>query len=451
MSGVSGPAKPIDPSAPFWDEKVETLPREALRALQLARLQWQVQRCWDSSAFYRERLRAAGVEPGAIRSLDDLRHIPIVTKQELRDEQLAHPPFGRYTVADPSTWAELHPSTGTTGEPVNTIWSRSDVDNITSFTARTMWSFGVRPNDIVQNGFSYGLWVAGMSTHYAAQRMGCFTIPIGAAMTNRQIDYLLRPGSTVLLATPSFALHIAEALQERGVSPDDLPLRIGAFGGEGGTENQATRGKIERGLGIQAYDYFGLAEIGPTFASESVAKSGLIWAEDHHIVEVVDPETRQPLPEGELGVVVITHLSREATPMLRYWTNDYARLTSEPSPCGRTHARSPGGILGRHDDLVIYRGAKFYPLQVEKVVRSIPELSDEFRIELAVRQPQGTDVVTVVVESAADADQVALHDRLRHDLREELLVTPEVRIVAPGTLERTTFKAKRLLDLRPRD
>lgn len=433
---------------PYWDEKIETLPRDSLRQLQLSRLQWQVQRCWDSSEFYRERLQRGGVTPADIKTLDDVRRIPVVTKQELRDEQLAHPPFGRYTVAPRETWRELHPSTGTTGEPVNTIWSRADTDNITSFTARTMWSFGVRPGDIVQNAFSYGLWVAGMSVHYAALRIGCFTIPIGAALTNRQIDYLQRPGSTVLLATPSYALHIAEALRERGIDPNDIPLRIGAFGGEAGTENPSTRSKIELGLGIDAYDYYGLAEIGPTFASECWAKAGLHWAEDHHLVEIVDPDTQEPVPEGEVGVVVITHLTREATPMLRYWTNDYARLTTEPCVCGRTHARSPGGILGRHDDLIIYRGAKFYPVQVEKVVRSFRELTDEFRIELSTRQPEGSTMVTVIAEVVGDTADEELTARLRRALREELLCTPEVRLVAAGTLERTTFKAKRIVDLR---
>jgi phenylacetate-CoA ligase len=436
------------PDRSFWDEKIETLSRQALGQLQLGRLQWQVRRCWEGSEFYRERLRGAGIEPGDVQSLDDLRRIPCVTKQELRDEQLAHPPFGRYTVAPPATWRELHPSTGTTGEPVNTIWSEADCENITSFTARTMWSFGVRPGDVVQNAFSYGLWVAGMSVHYAARRLGCFTIPIGAALTNRQIDYLQQPGATVLLATPSYALHIAEALRERGVSPDDLPLRLGCFGGEAGAENPSTRAKIEQGLGIDAFDYYGLAEIGPTFASECWTKSGLHWAEDHHLVEIVDPASGEPMREGEVGVVVITHLTREATPMLRYWTNDYARLTTAGCECGRTHARSPGGILGRHDDLVIYRGAKFYPDQVEKVVRSFAELSDEFRIELSERQPQGAEVVTVVAEAHPGTDQEAVTSRLRQALRDELLCSPELRLVPAGSLERTTFKAKRIVDLR---
>ncbi len=439
----------IDPRAEFWDEKIETISRDELANLQLQKLQWQVQRCWDGSEFYRARLEQVGATPSDIQSLDDVRKIPIVTKQQLRDEQLAHPPYGRYTVGARANWSELHPSTGTTGVPVSTIWSQADCENITQFTARTMWSFGVRPGAIVQNAFAYGLWVAGMSVHYAAKRMGCFVIPIGAALTNRQIDYLLA-GSTVLLATPSYALHIAEALREHGVAPDDITLELGCFGGEAGTENASTRGKIERGLGIDAYDYYGLAEIGPTFASECVAKVGIHWAEDHHLIEIINPDTMEPCAEGEIGVVVITHLSREATPMLRYWSNDYARYTSARCDCGRTHGRSLGGIMGRHDDLVIYRGAKFYPVQVEKVVRSFGELSDEFRIELARDENVGTDRCTVVAEVNQVSDESVLA-RLRSALREELLVTPDIRLEQFGTLERTTFKAQRIVDLRPKN
>ena len=314
-----------------------------------------------------------------------------------------------------------------------------------------MWSFGVRPGDIIQNGFSYGLWVAGMSTHYAAERIGCFVIPIGASMTGRQIDYLLNPGSTVLLCTPSFALHIAENLRERGISPRKLSLRLGSFGGEGGTETQATRRKIEEGLGIDAYDYYGLAEIGPTFASECAAKAGLHFAEDHYVIEIINPDTRERCSEGEMGVLVITHLTREATPMLRYWTNDYARYDSSRCSCGRTHGRAVSGILGRADDMVIYRGAKFYPVQVEKVVRGYRDLGDEFLIEITRDESTFSDVCTIVAECLTpDMDRAALKNRLQKDLKEELLVTPEIRIENFGTLERTTFKAKRIADKRPK-
>lgn len=435
---------------PFWDPKVERLPRQEIEALQLARLRWQVVRCYGESPFYRERFDRAGVRPEHLRNLADLRHFPFVTKQELRDEQAAHPPSGRHVVAPRSSWRELHPSTGTTGVPVNTIWSAKDVEVIADHTARTMWSFGVRPGDIVQNAFAYGLWVAGLAVHYACARIGCFVIPIGAGSTARQVDYLVSPGSTVLLATPSFAIHIAEHLRDRGISPDDIPLRAGCFGGEPGAEVASTRARIERGLGIDCYDYFGLGEIAPTFASECTEKNGLHYAEDHYLAEIVDPETREVLPPGEVGILVLTALTREASPMIRYWTNDYARLDLEPCPCGRTHARFPGGILGRADDLIIYRGAKFYPIQVEGVVRSFPELTDEFRVELSTDEREGTDQVTVVVETAGE-DGPGLRERIRRALREALGVTPDVRLVAPGTLERTVFKARRTVDLRQRN
>lgn len=440
----------ITSSTPFWDPEVEALSGPQLQALQLERLRWQLQRCYRDSPFYRERFDRAGVHPDRLRRPEDLRHFPFVTKQELRDEQAANPPFGRYTIAAPASWRELHPSTGTTGVPVNTIWSARDVEVITGHTARTMWSFGVRPGDIVQNAFAYGLWVAGLAVHYAAAQIGCFTIPIGAGSTARQVDYLVSPGSTVLLATPSFAIHIAEHLKERAIGVDDIRLRIGCFGGEPGAEVAATRARIERSLGIDCYDYYGLGEIAPTFASECTEKNGLHIAEDHYLAEIVDPETKEVLPAGETGILVLTHLTREATPMIRYWTNDYARLDPEPCPCGRTHARLPGGILGRADDLIIYKGAKFYPIQVEGVVRAFPDLTDEFRIELTTDEREGTDRVTVVVEHVT-AEVLTLRDRVGRALREALGVTPEVRLVDSGTLERTVFKARRVVDLRRRD
>jgi len=434
--------------ASFWDEPAETMSRDALRQLQRRRLGWQVARCHAASDLYRAKFREAGAEPGDIRGPEDLARLPVVTKEELRADQAAHPPFGTFFVAEPPTWRELHPSTGTTGVPVSTIWSAEDVATITDFTARTMWSFGVRSTDVVQNAFAYGLWVAGMSVHYAIARLGCLVVATGTGVTtDRQIEYFRLARPTVFLATPSYALHIAERLRERGIEPGSLALRLGAFGGEPGTETPTTRAKIESGLGIDAFDYYGLAEVGPTFASECSAKTGIHVAEDHILVECVDPDTRRPVPDGELGVLVFTHLTREATPMLRYWSNDYARLSTARCPCGRTHARAVGGILGRHDDLLVFKGAKFYPIQVEKVVRGLAPLADEFRIE--VRRQRGGSMVetcTVVAECVA-APPAGLEGRLQQALRAELGVTPAIRLEPYGTLERTTFKAKRIVEL----
>jgi len=436
----------------FYEAATETMDREELERLQLERLKWQVKRCYEGSEFYRQRFSQIGLKPEDIKSLSDFEGIPPVTKGELREEQTNHLPLGRYTIAPPKDWRELHPSTGTTGVPVNTIWTERDIENITVWTARTMWMPGIRPGDIIQNSFAYGLWVAGMSSHYAAKRLGCLVLPIGATNTERQIEYLQRPGSTVILATPSYALYLAERLRQRGISPDQIPLRIGMFGGEGGAETPSTRRKIEEGLGIDSYDYYGLAEIGPTIAAECEQKDGIHWVEDHVLVEIVDKDTKKRCSHGEIGVLVLTHLTKEATPLLRYWTNDYARLVSDKCSCGRTLARSPGGILGRADDMIIYKGENFYPLQVEKVARSFPELSAEYLIRITTNEQTGADVVTVVVEYVKqEAVTEEFKSRLKRALREELLVTPEVEIAKPGTLARTEFKAKRIEDVRKKD
>jgi phenylacetate-CoA ligase len=429
-----------------WDP-VETASRDELVELQVKRLRWQVKRCFASSALYQRKLKEAGAEPEDIRSPNDLTRLPVVTKEELRDDQAASPPFGSIAVAPESDWREVHPSTGTTGQPVNTLWTAADVLTITDFTVRTLVQAGVRPGDVLQNAFAYGLWVAGMSCHYAAARLGCLVVPTGASVSSdKQIEFLLTAGSTALCATPSYAMHIGEVLAARGIPAGELSLRVGLFGGEPGAENPATRTAIESALGLSAHDYYGLAEVGPTFASECEAKEGLHFAEDHVLVEALDPLTRKPVAEGELGVLVFTHLTREGTPVLRYWSNDYARLSHEPCACGRTHARALGGIVGRHDDLIIFKGAKFYPLQVEKVIRSFAGLSNEFRIEIERRGDESVvDTCTVVAEHSGQPN-AAVDGDLRRALRAELGVGVGVRLEALGSLERTTFKAKRIVE-----
>ena len=434
----------------YYDPEIETMDREELEALQLHKLKLQLRRCYRGSEFYREKYKGSGVKPDDIRSLDDVSCLPFVTKPELREEQELYPNFGRYTVALPESWAELHPSPGTTGTPVNIIWSHEDVRQISRWTARTMWNFGVRPGDIIQNGFAYGIWVAGISIHYASRELGCFLIPAGASKTGRQIDYLLNPGSTILIGTPSYALFISEQLRQRGVSPEDIPLKIGCFGGEAGAEVPATRQKIEERLGIEAYDYYGLVEIGPTIASECTQKAGIHWIEDHLLVEVIHPETKKPCDPGEVGVLVITHLTKEATPMIRFWTDDLATLDKRKCRCGRTHARSLGGILGRITDRIVYGGTQLFPSQIENVVRRFPELSDEFFVELSTDLKSGSDICTLIVECLKEEDASTVAPHLKEGLREECRVTPEIQFVPLGTLKRTTFKAKRVIDKRER-
>lgn len=424
--------------AAYWEAELETLPRRQLEMLQLERLRFQLERLYQGSPFFREKW--GGIKP-QVRHLEDLARLPLVTKADLREEQKRHPPLGRYTLSPQDRWREYHPSSGTTGLPVGTVWSDRDVENIAQVTARTLFAYGLRPGETLLNGFSYGLWVAGMAVHYAAARLGLFILPVGAGQTERHLEAMARFKPKALTATPSFGLYLAETLKEKGL---ESPLAIGAFGGEAGTENPATRRRLEEALGIRAYDYYGLAEMGPTFAGECEAQSGLHFAEDHYLVEVVDPETKELVSEGEVGVLVLTHLTREATPLVRYYTGDLARLSKEPCVCGRTHLRAVGGILGRADDLVIYRGAKFYPTQVEEVVRRFPELSSEYRIE--VREAHGVvREVTVVVELVRPEVGEGVVEALRRSLKESLGVTPAVCLEATGTLERTAFKAKRLV------
>ncbi|MDP6618853.1 MAG: phenylacetate--CoA ligase family protein, partial [Nitrospinota bacterium] len=381
----------------------------------------------------------------------DIRRFPITYKSDLRAEQEAHPYFGRIPICEAGERREMHPSTGTTGRPVNTIWTRSDIDYFTDMGARVYRGMGVRAGDIIQNALSQGLWAGGISVQYFGFALDCFVIPVGASMTDRQIDFLLNLKTTVLVATPSFALYLSEQLRERGHSTDDLALRVGIFGGEAGTALPATRGLLEERLGLDAYDYYALTEIGASFTGECRAKAGIHWWEDYHLFEVLDPESLEAVPEGETGALVVTHLDREGFPLIRYWTGDFIQMTAEPCPCRRTHIRSPGGIRGRADDMVIFAGANFHPAQVEQAVRSFPELSAEYHILLDHDAERRRDTCVVQVESQEplpDAEAGNLRDQLVRALREALLFRPDVEFLPPGSLERTTFKARRVTDHR---
>lgn len=421
-------------------DPVETLPREELLALQRSRAVTMVRALAAGSPFYRAKWAASGVEPGDIQTLEDFYRLPLVTKDELRREQAAFPPYGRLTVALPAVWREVHPSSGTTGQQVRTLWTQQDVEHITAFTARFLWQMGVRPGDTIQNAFSYGLWIAGMAVHYAAHRLGVLTVPIGSQPAAHQLRYLRELHPRAVFATPSFGLYVAETLAREGIDPQGLGLTLGAFGGEAGVELGGTRRRLEAGLGIRAYDIYGLSEIAPTMAAECPAQAGLHWAEDQFLVEIVDPVTGAPVPEGTTGMLVLTHLCREGTPMIRYQTNDIARYTSTPCACGRTHGRSEGGILGRVDDLVVYRGVKFYPTDVEAVVRQLAGFTGEYVVE--VEGGASPNQVTVVAEAAPPTADAAA--ALRRALKAALLTTPQVRVVPPGTLDRTEFKSQRL-------
>lgn len=364
----------------YWDPKIELISRKELEELQFKRLKWQLERCYKQSIFYREKFKKAKIHPDDIKKLEDIRKIPYTSKGELRHEQRVYG-YSRYLVTRKNV-VEAYPTSGTTGNPVFNFWTEVDKEYITDVTARTLWSMGLRNHHIVQNAFQYDLWAVGIAVHRAVQLIGGFVIPIGSGKVLRQIELLLKMRSNVILSTPTTALKIGKKLKELGHTPNDLSLEFGAFGGEPGASIPSTRRKIEKMLGIEAYDYYGLMEIAPTFASECVEKSGLHWSEDCHLIEVVDQRSGEPVEEGEKGVLVITHLVKEATPMIRYWTGDIAKLEYDRCSCGRTHARSPGGIIGRTDDMIIYQGMSFYPSDIENVLHMFPEIGSQYRIFL---------------------------------------------------------------------
>ena len=438
----------------YLDPEIETLPRAQLEKLQAEKLAAQVARVIAKSPFYRAKYAAAGFSASPrIAAPEDVRKLPILSKSELREAQAAKPYFGDIATVPASDFIETLSTTGTTGRPFHCVWTKNDLAYTHAVMRRTVWTMGIRPGDIVQIGFAYGLFVAGVNVHLACQQLGCLVVPIGATNTERHLEYLTGLKSTALFATPSFAMYLAERLKEAGVAPESLGLRIGCFGGEPGTAVPATRAKLEAGLGLDARDYYGLAEICPGMSPECEAKDGIHFCEDHVIVEVLDPETKEPVADGEAGVLVLTDLSREAVPLLRYWTNDLVRLVRERCACGRTHARAPGGIVGRGDDRINLKGAKFYPTQVENAVRAFAELAPEFRIVLAHDAAKRADNCTVRVELApgfavAGEAYATLIARVAAKLRAETGSSLAVEIVPTGSLERAMTKSKRVIDNR---
>ncbi|WP_264842088.1 phenylacetate--CoA ligase family protein [Caldinitratiruptor microaerophilus] len=427
---------------------VEAMPRDRLRALQLERLRRQVSRLYRHSPFYRQRMDAAGVSPRDIRSLDDIRRLPFTTRQDLLEMQRRSPPLGDHLVPPRERWVEIHPSSGEV--PLYMVWSKADVARITDMAARALYSAGARPGDLIHNALGYGLWVGGLAAHYGATAAGMVVIPIGTDSLRRQIEYLVNWAPRVLLTTPSQGLYLAEQIRERGLGPADLGLEVGIFAAEPGVEHPSTRQRLERALGLDAYDLYGLSEVTPIMAAECEAKAGLHWPEDHHLVEIIHPRTLEPVRPGEVGILVFTDLTRDALPLLRYWTNDYATWTDEPCACGRTLLRSPGGVLGRSDQLVIFRGAKFYPAELERILHEYPELGEEYRLVLERDPATLVDRCTLVVETAPQAlwEGPQLAERLQRHLRDELRLVAEVRVVRYGSLERTMRQSRRVQDLR---
>ncbi len=427
----------------FWDQDSETLARPTLEQLQLQRLQDTVERVAHCVPFYQKKFVELNVRPGHIKSLADVIRLPFTTGADLR----AIYPDGLLAVPREEP-VRLHTSSGTTGKPKAIFFSRNDVNNAAELIARSLVATGITRRDVFQNMMSYGLFTGGLVMHYGAEKVGCLVIPAGPGASERQLMLMQDFRVSAVHILPSYALYFANFLEQRGVDPrKHLSLRKAFVGAEPHTEE--TRRRIEQALGVEVYNSYGLTEMnGPGVAFECEHKAGMHLWEDYFLVEIIDPATGRPLPDGETGEMVLTSLKREAMPLLRYRTRDITSLISAPCACGRTHRRL-NRITGRSDDMLIIRGVNIFPQQIERVLMSTPQVGRNYLIQI-----EGLDDLTVKVELAASGfdGQVehltALQAGLAERLRGEIWVKPKIELVPAGSLPVNEGKAKRVIDKR---
>jgi phenylacetate-CoA ligase len=429
----------------FLHPDVEAMPREPLQQLQLQRLQATVANAYENVPLIRERLQSAGLRPADVRSLADLQQLPFTKKTDLRDQY----PFGLF--ARPiGELARLHASSGTTGKPTVVGYTLQDISTWSDLMARSMYSAGARRGDIVHNSYGYGLFTGGLGAHYGAERLGAVVVPMSGGSSERQITLIMDFQARVLCATPSYALALAEVAEQQGVDLRRSALKVGLFGAE--PWSAAMRKEIEERIGLKAVDIYGLSEImGPGVACECEARAGLHGWEDHFIFEVTDPETGKVLPEGEAGELVITTLTKQALPMIRYRTRDITRIATARCECGRTHARILR-ITGRNDDMLIIRGVNVYPSQIEAVLVGRPCIAPHY--QLVVEREGSLDNVRVEVEAlpGTPAEQFAAIGRdVKHHIKSMVGITTDVKVQAPGSVPRSQGKAVRVRDLRPKE
>ena len=419
--------------------------RPELEQLQLERLKKTVDHCMNAE-FYRKKFAELGITPDDIKSLDDVRRLPFTSKEDLRENY----PFGLACVPLKEC-TRLHSSSGTTGNPTVVLHTQKDLDEWANAVARCLWMVGSRPEDVFQNSAGYGMFTAGLGFQYGAEKVGMLTVPAAAGNTTRQIKFIRDFGTSVLHAIPSYASRIYEVMQQEGVDPRrDTKVKVLAIGAEPHSEEQ--RQRIEENLGVKAYNSYGISEMmGPGVAFECQEQNGLhIW-EDYFIVEIIDPVTLEPVPDGELGELVLTTINREAMPLLRYRTRDLTRILPGECPCGRHHRRL-ARLQGRSDDMMILKGVNIFPIQIEKILLKFKELSTDYLITLETKEDG--DTMTVDVELAGMfTDDYAQLQRLEKTitrlLKDEILITPKVRLVPKGTLAVSDEKkAVRVKDLR---
>ena len=426
----------------MYAPEIERMNRADLGRLQLERLKRTLAHAYANVPHTRAAFAAHGVTPDDLRSLDDLRRFPFTLKTDLRDNY----PFGLFAVPR-ERLVRLHASSGTTGKPTVVGYTAEDIDTWAELIARSLACAGARPGDVMHNALGYGLFTGGLGFHYGAERLGCTVTPMSGGQTERQIALIQDFGASVLNATPSYALNLAEAAERMGIDLSSGSLRVGVFGAEPWSESM--RAELDRRLGVKSIDSYGLSEVmGPGVAMECGYRLGLHGWEDHFLFEIVDPETQQPLPMGEAGELVITTLTKIGLPMIRYRTRDITRLTDEPCPCGRTHLRILR-VTGRNDDMLIIRGVNLYPSQIEAVLVDFPGLSPHY--QLVVSRQGSLDHLTVEAEAAevrSEEARALLSHQVRHQLKTMIGVSAEVIIRLPGELPRSQGKAVRVRDLR---
>tara|TARA_R110001583_G_scaffold53451_1_gene164859 strand:+ start:40 stop:1386 length:1347 start_codon:yes stop_codon:yes gene_type:complete len=427
----------------MYQPEIETLPREQLAELQLDRLKKTLQHAYANVPHFKQRFDAAGVNPDSLETLADLAKFPFTVKADLRDNY----PFGMFAVPRNQV-SRVHASSGTTGKPTVVGYTRGDIDRWAQLMARSIACAGGAPGDMLQNAYGYGLFTGGLGAHYGAEKLGCTVIPMSGGNTEKQNIVLNDFGAEILCATPSFALNLADHAEKQGIDLHAGPLRIGIFGAEPWSE--AMRAELEQRLNIKAMDIYGLSEImGPGVAVECIeAQAGLHGWEDHFLFEIIDPGTQEPLPIGEIGELVITTLTKEALPMIRYRTHDMTKLTTEPCACGRTHVRILR-VTGRNDDMMIIRGVNVYPSQIESVLVGYPNTAPYYMLK--IRRDGNMDTLDVEVEADPDLSQdqfPALAAEVRHHIKSIVGINCNVLIQEYGELPRSEGKAVRVKDLR---
>ncbi|NTV91720.1 MAG: phenylacetate--CoA ligase [Chlorobiaceae bacterium] len=429
----------------IWNKRYECMEREELRKLQGERLREMVQRVYDKVPFYRNKLQDTGIEPGDIRSIEDLNKLPFTTKQDLRDNY----PFGLFTVPQHDI-VRLHASSGTTGKSTVVGYTHNDISMWTEVVARSLTMAGVTNSDIVQIAYGYGLFTGGLGVHYGAEKVGASVIPISGGNTKKQLQLMEDFGSTALACTPSYAAFLGEALVEEQIDRKKIRLKAGIFGAEPWTEEMRTQ--IQNLLGIKAYDIYGLSEIiGPGVSMECHCQNGMHIFEDHFIPEIINPDTCEVLPYGELGELVFTPATKEAMPLVRYRTRDLTRLHAEKCDCGRTLVRMEK-CVGRSDDMLIIRGVNVFPSQVESVLLEMSETKPHYLLVVSRENNLDTLEIQVEVEPQFFSDEVkeleGLRKRIHANISSILGISASIRLVEPNTIERSMGKAQRVIDKR---